>query len=136
MRSISYFDKSNSKFLSSIIIGAVSSVVVIAVLMCILSGILTATSLPPIEYLQYIMLIIIGIAVFLGGYIAARINKSKGLYLGIINGSIIYIALISSGFCMSKAISLITILKLIVCVLCSVLGGIKGVNIKDKIRIK
>lgn len=83
------------------------------------------------------MLAVIGIAVFFGTYIAARINKSKGLYLGIANGAIVYIALLSSGFCSgSGTITIFTLLKLITCLIFSILGGIKGVNVKDKIRIK
>ena len=137
MRSISYFDKNSSKFLKAVIISTSASVVLIIALMCILSALLTISSALPYEYLAFIMLAVIGISVFIGTYIAARINKSKGLYIGITNGFIVYIALLSSGFCMSgETITILTLLKPLICCVCSMLGGVKGVNVKDKIKIR
>lgn len=83
------------------------------------------------------MLVVDALGVLFGGYIAARVNKSQGLILGLINGAIILVALLIIGFCMSSdTLTLNTLLKTIVILIFSALGGIKGVNIKEKIRIK
>ena len=114
------------KIIKAIILGGVSSTCIIAVLMCITAVLLTTSALLPYEYLAYIMLFIDAISVFFGGYIASRINKSKGLILGLING------LLSS----EETVTYITLLKLITIIIFSILGGIKGVNVKEKIHIK
>ncbi len=129
----------NSKtIIKALILGVLSSVAVIAVLMCIASLIFTFSGLLPYEYLQYIMLIVVAIGVYFGGYIAARINKSQGLILGVLNSVIVFIALLICGFCISEqsTITLTTLLKFITVFVFSALGGIKGVNVKEKIRIK
>jgi len=137
LRSFLYFNNQNSDLLKSLIIGVVSAVTIIAILMCILCVVFLATPLPPHNYLQYIMLAIDAIAVYFGSYIAARINKSKGLIVGISVGAIILISLIASGFMVQNGtITITTLLKAIIILIFSALGGIKGVNIKEKIRIK
>lgn len=137
MRYFTNITLNNRAFIKALILGVFSSVAMIAVLMCILSTILTFSALLPYEYLQYIMLAVDALGVLFGGYIAARVNKSQGLVLGLLNGAIIFIALIIIGFCMSShTITLTTLLKAIVIFVFSALGGIRGVNIKEKIHIK
>lgn len=137
MRSFLYFNNQNSDIIKSLICGVLSSVVIIAILMCILCAVFFMTPLPPYEYLQYIMLAIDAIGVFFGGYIASRINKSKGLIVGLCVGAVVLLALIASGFTIENStITIVTLLKAVVILLCSMLGGIKGVNVKEKIRIK
>ena len=127
----------NKRIIKSIILGAVSSTCIMAILMCITAVLLTTSALLPYEYLAYIMLFIEAISVFFGGYMASRINKSKGLILGLINGIIIFTAITLSGlFTSSATITYITLLKLATILIFSILGGIKGVNIKEKIHIR
>lgn len=105
--------------------------------MSITAVLLTTSALLPYEYLAYIMLFIEAVSVFFGGYMASRINKSKGLILGLINGIIIFTAITLSGlFTSSATITYITLLKLATILIFSILGGIKGVNIKEKIHIR
>ncbi len=125
------------KIIKAIILGGVSSTCIIAVLMCITAVLLTTSALLPYEYLAYIMLFIDAISVFFGGYIASRINKTKGLILGLINGVVIFTAITISGLLSSgETVTYITLLKLITIIIFSILGGIKGVNVKEKIHIK
>ena len=123
--------------IKAVILGGVSSTCIMAILMCITAVILTTSALLPYEYLAYIMLFIEAISVFFGGYIASRVNKSKGLILGLINGGIIFTPITLSGLISSgDTITYITLLKLVSIMLFSILGGIKGVNVKEKIHIK
>lgn len=83
------------------------------------------------------MLIIDAIGALVGGYVSARINKSQGLMLGMINGFIIFLSLLIGGFSISSGnITIITLLKAIILLVFSSVGGIKGVNTKEKIKIK
>ena len=137
MRYFSNVSLNKSSFIKAIIVGVATSVCLIAILMCITAGVLLISSQIPYEYLEYIMLVIDAVAVFLGGYIASRINKSQGMFLGLINGAIVLLAVIIGGFCSSTdTITYITLIKAVVILVFSILGGIKGVNVKDRIHIK
>ena len=137
MRNFSNISLNNTAFIKALIIGVASSVITIALMLCIITAIFTASAMLPYEYLEYIMLIPDAIGVLAGSYIAARINKSNGLFIGLCNGAIVFLALIISGFCITpETLTLITLLKAVVILLFSAFGGIKGVNVKQKIRIK
>lgn len=137
MRYFTNISLNNRTFIKALVFGVLSSVAMIVILMSIMSAVLTFSGLLPYEYLQYIMLVIDGIGVLFGGYIAARISKSQGLILGLINGAIVFIALLICGFCINTGtLTIITLLKAVVILLFSSFGGVKGVNVKDKIRIK
>ena len=137
MRNFSNISLNNTAFIKALIIGVASSVITIALMLCIITAIFTASAMLPYEYLEYIMLIPDAIGVLAGSYIAARINKSNGLFIGLCNGAIVFLALIISGFCITpETLTLITLLKAVVILLFSAFGGIKGVNVKEKIRIK
>lgn len=137
MRYFTNISLNNSAFIKALILGVFSSVAMITILMCVVSAILLFSSLLPYEYLQYIMLAVDTLGVLFGGYIAARVNKSQGLVLGLVNGAIILVALLIIGFCLSSdTLTLNTLLKVVVIMIFSALGGIKGVNVKEKIRIK
>lgn len=137
MRNFSYSSMNNRSFIKALILGVVSSVAMIAVLMCIVTVVLFVSATLPYEILEYIMLGVDAIGALFGGYIAARINKSQGLVLGLLNGFIIFVALLIGGFCVSsETLTITTLLKAIVLLSFSAIGGIKGVNTKEKIHIK
>lgn len=127
----------NKSFIKALIVGSVVSLCIIVVLLCIMSAVLLGVSMLPYEYLSYIMLIFDAIAVFIGSYVAARINKESGLFIGLLNGGIVFIAILISGFCVSpETLSIVTLLKTVIILVFSSLGGIKGVNTKEKIHIR
>ena len=137
MRYFTNISLNDRTLIKALVLGVVSSVAMITALMCIMSAVLTFSSLLPYEYLQYIMLAIDAIGVLFGSYVGARINKSQGLIIGLINGAIIFVALLICGFCLNTGtLTIITLLKAVVILLFSAFGGIKGVNVKEKIRIK
>ncbi len=137
MRNFENTFQDNKIFIKAIIIGVISSTCIACIIMCIMTAILTFSSLLPYEYLAYIMILILSVSVFFGGYITSRISKSKGLILGLINGIIIFCALYLSGIFMNNAtITYITLIKFFAITICSILGGIKGVNKKEKIHIR
>ena len=137
MRYFTNISLNDRTFIKALVFSVLSSVAMIIVLMCIMSAVLTFSSLLPYEYLEYIMIAIDAIGVLFGGYIGARINKSQGLIIGLINGAIILVALLICGFFLNTGtLTLITLLKAVVIILFSSFGGVKGVNVKERIRIK
>ena len=126
-----------SNIIKALIYAVLISVTIIAILMCICCVVFIASSKIPYDYLEYIMLVFDAVGIYFGGYVAARINKSQGLLLGLATGFIVFLALIISGLCASyDTISIVTLCKALVLLIFGSIGGIKGVNRKDKIHIK
>lgn len=127
------FDK---KLLKSIIIGVLCSFALITILTLICSLVITITGKYPNGVIEYISLAFIGIGGLLGGYISARLNKSAGLAVGALTGLIVFIIILIVGLSQSVGtITILTIYKLLVTVVFSALGGVLGVNKKNKIKI-
>ena len=121
----------------SVITGVLITVALIAVLMCVLCAVFLGTSKMPYEYLEYILLAIDAAAVFIGALIAARIARYGGLIIGASTGALVFIALFISGILSSAdTLTLTTLFRAVILLLFGMLGGIRGVNRKDKIKIK
>lgn len=120
----------------TILIGAASALAVTLLLMCAICGVMLFVSSVPYDLMPYIMLIADAGGVFFGGYLAASMNKSKGLIMGLMIGLIQFVILFVAGLSTGDTIGLITFIKLAVLLIFGMLGGIKGVNRKEKIRIK
>lgn len=77
------------------------------------------------------------ICAFVGGYIAARIKKEKGIVCGAIVGGILFILVLTGGMISGfEEITYRTILSFGILLIFGALGGIKGVNRKTRIKIK
>lgn len=125
------------RMLRGVLIGAGISAALCAVLMCIAALILNMVSGMPYGVLSYITLGLQGISVLIGSYIAAAITRSRGLITGLIIGALIFILLTILGFCAkNNSVGIMTLLRAVVLLLLGALGGIRGVNKKERVRIK
>ena len=73
------------------------------------------------------------LGVFFGGFSSGKLSKEKGLVIGGINGLIFFmiVTLISLIF-NEKAMTIVSLIKLITFIISSMIGGIIGVNFKRK----
>lgn len=127
----------NKKAIRGVIFGVLGGSLVTILLTLICSFILLMSGKLPYELLDYITLAFAGLGAFAGGYIASRIIKSAGLVWGAITGLIMFIIVFIAGFSnQNGGITMLTLYKLLIILLCSSLGGIIGVNKKDKLKIK
>lgn len=134
---MSDFDREKGRIVKAVLIGAVSSVVFAVILTCLFSVMLNMMSGIPYDLIDYVMVAIEGFSVLMGAYIACVIAKSKGLIIGALCGAISLLIVFAVGMSMAKNnIGLLTIIRSIVMLLCGIVGGIMGVNRKDKVRIK
>lgn len=118
-------------------IGAAGAVAVILLTTCIISAVFLMLSSIPKDALPYIMLAADAAGAFVGGCIAAAVNGSKGLAVGLSCGSIVFLIFLVIGLLSGAAdIGAVTFIKLGVLLLFGALGGIKGVNRKEKLHIK
>lgn len=70
-----------------------------------------------------------------GGFAAAKINKKNGLIMGAANGGIVFALLTVLSLILGASLSIMTVIRLIMLVLGSTLGGIMGVNIRKKEKL-
>ena len=119
-----------------ILIGTAIAIAVTLVLMCIICIVMQFTSALPYPLLPYILLIADAGGVFCGAYFIGAINKSSGLMLGVLCAIIMFVLLLIAGLSTGETVSILTLIKPIVMIVSGMIGGILGVNKKEKIRIK
>ena len=134
---MSDFDREKGRIVKAVVIGVISSVVLAVILTCLFSVMLNMMSGIPYDLIDYVMVAIEGFSVLMGAYIACVIAKAKGLIIGALCGAISLLIVFAVGMSMAKNnIGLLTIIRSIVMLLCGIVGGIMGVNRKEKVRIK
>ncbi|MGN1130396.1 MAG: TIGR04086 family membrane protein [Ruminococcus sp.] len=127
----------NKHFIRSIVFGVVISSVTIALLLFISTFLFVISGKYPESIIEYITLVFLAVGGFVGGNVGGRIYKSNGIFVGGIIGIIMFLIIILSGLISNFAsLSIFTLYKFIILVAISALGGIVGVNKKDKIHIK
>lgn len=127
----------NKLSIKSIMTGAAASVIILALLLFVFSGILLFIPKTPYEALSYIMLAAYAVAALIGAYIAAAISGSNGLITGLCSSAVLFIILLIIGFASgSGSVSILTVFKLISILIPGAIGGIKGVNRKERIHIR
>ncbi len=118
-------------------IGAAASLAVILLILCAACGILMMTSSIPTDSLPYLALAAAAAGTFVGGFIAAAITRSKGLIVGLLCGAAVFLCLLVIGLCSGAGqLGMLTIIRAVIALLFGALGGIKGVNRKEKLHIK
>ena len=120
----------------AILIGVAVSVAVMLILLCAICGLLVVMGAVPYRLLPYIALIADAGGAFCGTYIAAALHKGRGLILGLICGFILFVIHFFAGLCSGGSVGIATLLRFIVLIVFGILGGIAGVNKKEKLRIK
>ena len=125
------------RILKGCAIGLLVAAVLCGLLSCIFAFVLNMMDGLPYGIIDYVMVAIEGFSVLIGAYIACVIAKSKGLIIGALCGAISLLIVFAVGMSMAKNnIGLLTVIRSAVMLLCGVIGGIMGVNRKDKVRIK
>ena len=134
---MSDFGKDKGHIVKAVLIGVLCSVVLSVLLTCLFSMMLKLMSGIPYEIIDYVMVAIEGFSVLIGSYIACVIAKCKGLVIGTLSGAIALMIVFAVGMSIAKNnIGLLTIIRSVVMLLCGIIGGVAGVNRKEKVRIK
>ncbi len=138
MKSIIYNNnlKNNSIYIKGILFGVIICMAVIILLLMLGAFVITQLGNVPTDAINIIVTAINGIGVFCGSFVALRIIKSKGLIFGTAVGLVLFILIFIAGLISStETLSINTLIKLIVSVICGGIGGILGVNKKAKYKL-
>ena len=129
-------DSGSSNAVKALIISVVVNIMTCVVCLVFLCLVMTISGALFEGSLKYLTLIPLALGGYTGGFCAGRINKEKGMILGAVSGFIVFIAMIIISFSLqSTDITYMIILKGIAIVLFSAIGGVKGINKKEKFRI-
>ena len=127
----------NKKLIKALFFGVVVGSLIITILLIISSIIILQTGILPADILEYIILAFIGVGSLIGGFTAGRIYRMNGIIIGSVTGFIMFLILFLSGISDIKdGLSIMTLLKLVVTIVPGILGGILGVNKKERIKFK
>ncbi len=127
----------NKKAVKSVIAGAVTAVILAILFSLLTAFIITLIGKLPDDSAEYISLAIIGLGSLFGGYTAARIYKSSGLFIGISTGLLISLIILFAGInSLSNGFEIFGIFKILIIILFSIIGAIPGANKKEKYKYK
>lgn len=120
----------------AVLFGVLSSLLISIILMCCVSVFILTNGLLPTQMTNIITLSSLGAGTFVGSIISSRITKSAGLITGLITGFAVFLIITIIGLCKSSdTITYLTFIRLAITVILGGIGGIIGVNKKDKIKI-
>ena len=104
------------------------------VLLSITSAVMASTGILNNTLLEIMLTVICGVSAFISGIVSSKMIKVKGLVNGLISGMLFFVIIFSAGLIMMDGtITLFTFLKLIVSILFGTIGGVVGVNKKEKL---
>lgn len=125
-----------SLYLKALIVGTIVGLLLIMLMLCLVTSLLLVSGTLPKEYLEWIMMGISAIACYFSGFTTARITKVNGMISGLLSGLIIMIIIFVGGLVFTTSgITYISIVKSILFMISGAIGGIKGVNKKEKLKI-
>lgn len=120
----------------AVLFGVLASLLISIILMCCVSVFILTNGLLPTQMTNIITLSSLGAGTFVGGIVSSRITKSAGLITGLITGFAVFLIITIIGLCKSSdTITYLTFIRLAITVILGGIGGIIGVNKKDKIKI-
>ncbi len=129
-------DSNNSKTIKSVLTGTIINALVTTIASIVLALILNLAGNIFEDFAGYIMLLPLMLGSYVGGFTAARINKSNGMIVAIVSSAIILIIMLIIGFSVYNTnITYMILLKALCLILFGAIGGIKGVNKKEKFKV-
>lgn len=111
-----------------------SFVGILVVIICLLlfSFLMTKVDAPD-GIISAMSVIALCVGSFVGAYVASRKRRQNGLITGILTGVIIYIGILLLGVIITKTSTNIGFFpKLIIALICGAIGGVIGVNSRQK----
>lgn len=127
-------DKAIKGFVS-VSIGTLGAAVICTILLVISALLFTKGKVIPYAIISQFVMLISAIATFFGGFLTAKVAKTKGLALGAITGLAMFIIVaICSVLVFDEPFTSTALLRALLLVISAALGGVIGINKKKKRR--
>jgi putative membrane protein (TIGR04086 family) len=112
--------------------GILCAFIVSVFLLAVFSVLMAAKDMPSVIVLPFAC-ISISIGALCGGFLASRLNNSRGLFLGVVTGLLFMIILYIAGAIMHQAdLNMLLFLKIVLAAFFGAVGGITGVNLRRR----
>ena len=128
----------NSVFLlKALIVGTIVGLITCTLSLVLLASVFVKLGSIPQNLVNGFALVAASLGAFVAGYIALKIYKEKGLYVGAASGSLVFLIFTISGFFASgENLSRFTFVKLLLLTFFGALGGVLGINKKSRRILK
>ena len=128
----------NSVFLlKALIVGTIVGLITCTLSLALLASVFVKLGSIPQNLVNGFALVAASLGAFVAGYIALKIYKEKGLYVGAACGSLVFLIFTISGFFVSsESLSRFTFVKLLLLTFFGALGGVLGINKKSRRILK
>ena len=127
----------DNRALKAVALGVAVSVAVSIIMLCVISAVTLFMPSIPYDFLGWIALAAYAVGIFSGSYIAAATAGSKGLVMGLICAAAVFLISLIAGFAMDGGtLTVMTVSRLAVLLIFGAFGGIKGVNRRERVRIR
>lgn len=121
----------------AVLVGIITSAMSEIILMSLISVLILTSGLLPANITDYIMVASTAIAVFFGGFISAKVNKSSGLICGLLTAVAVFVIITFIGLLQSDAVlTPLSLIRLAAMLILGCAGGVLGVNQKERVFIK
>lgn len=124
-----------NKSIKGIVIGGVCELITCILLFLITAFLLTKAGYIPDGIISTVTIALSAVSCFIGGFISGRIIRRSGILIGCATGFILFfIQLITSLIVGELSPSVLIFIKAAALILSGAIGGIFGVNKKEKFR--
>ena len=122
-------------YFKKIFLGLLGFIALFFLLTSVFAAVLTYVDLPD-SAVTVMSMVIIAISNIVGAFIASKLNGKFGAIIGAIFGLLTFFIITAISLAVSQdSVTIMTLLKAIISVICAVLGGILGVNLQPKRKI-
>ena len=98
-------------------------------LLFLIAFLITKSGIIPHNFTQTLMIVLAGIAAFVGGYVSGKVSREKGMFYGMICGFVMFMLFFLGGFIVARnSVTMMTVIRFLTMVLSGSIGGIIGVN--------
>ena len=116
------------KTIRAVLAGGVAGLGVSTILLLLTAIVIVKSGRVPYAAIVPAAITVVCIGAFIGGYTAARIQKSKGLLLGAVGGVLLFLIFWAAGAAAGGVSGVSTLLRLLLMTAAGAFGGVLGVN--------
>ncbi|MBR1779033.1 MAG: TIGR04086 family membrane protein [Clostridia bacterium] len=126
-------NKSHVFLIKALIVGVLIGMLTCSIFLILFAGTFVKLGTMPQNVVQILSLASASVGAFIAGYVALRIYKEKGLYIGATAGGFVFVIFTLAGSIASgENLTQVTFIKLVVLIFLGALGGVIGANKKDR----
>ncbi len=125
---------STSRLIRAVTIGAFTGTAMTLILSVLIVLVMVRTGTVLYDAMSALAITASCIGAWIGGFIGAKVHRSKGMLIGAACGGLIFVISLLSGLGFGGTVGLITLLRAGLTILCGAVGGVCGVNKRKRRR--